>query len=416
MKILLATSRAARKGTGIPSYNYELCKALSRNHDIYLLSDADEHNVEGYIRTYSTHNNSTSDYSYAEKLISKINQAEYDCIINSSSAFIPILAPFLKAPIIGISHFINGKLAIKSAFNAEYLNGIVSLSEYGKQYLIKKFDIKDSEKIRVIYNSVEDKPVKYKNKSHNHPLRIVYPGGTSIMKSVDVIQELVYRLSASNLDFEFIWIGGTKLPIAQFSLLHLKKTPDLFKTDPRVTITGLIPQEESVDIISSANIFLLPSRGEGCPMTLLEAMREGCIPIVSDAHHGSRELLENANTGYIVKQDSSFDLFNCISKILVSPDSSADMYQTTRDFLKSNLSNTNWENQMNEFINFACKRDKKYIPLTHRSFQTSFKTLKKLYRIERIKEISRSIYYRIKLDLNYIKYKLGLFKSLEQCF
>lgn len=125
MKILLATSKGIPAGGGIASYNQELVRLLGKDNDIYLLTDADENNVEGYKRTYRTFGNKNSDFEYCKVLVDNINSANYDCIINSNSSFIPVLAPFLKAHIISVSHFVNGRHAINAGYNAKYQSCVI---------------------------------------------------------------------------------------------------------------------------------------------------------------------------------------------------------------------------------------------------------------------------------------------------
>lgn len=409
MKILLATSKAIPSGGGIASYNQELVRLLGNNNEIALLTDSDEHNVKGYVDTCSTFGYSINNVEYVKALIESINNACYDCIINSNSSFLPVMAPFLTVPIVSVSHFVNGRHAINAGYNADYSNAIIALSNYGRQYIERKFDIRDNDKVKVVYNFVAATDDVDVEKSSRRPIRIVYPGGTSIEKSVDVIQRLVYRLLASNLDFEFYWLGGTQLPSAKMTLLGLHKSEDLFKKDSRIHITGIIPRQEAEKILMSSNIFLLPSRGEGCPMTLLEAMRGGCIPIVSDAHHGSREIIEQSAAGIIVRQNSSKELFNEICQIIEHPEEYEDYYVKSREYLNTFLSQDVWAKQMLSIINNAMCISKNAIPFTPEAYIKSVDGFAKLNKLDRLWMMSRSAWYRLKFDMSYIFDKVGVY-------
>lgn len=410
MKILLATSKAIPSGGGIASYNQELVNLLGKDNEISLLTDSDEFNVNGYVATYRTYGHSNNDFEYCRKLVEHINSSSYDCIINSTSAFIPVLAPFLTSRIISVSHFVDGKFAINAGYNVEYQNAIIALSEYGKRFIINKFNIIDPDKIKVVYNFVNLKKTSNLIKINNDPLKIVYPGGTSISKSVDVVQQLVYRLLASDLDFEFYWLGGTKLPISKLSLLGLHEITDLFPKDSRLIITGLLPREKAMDLIESANIFLLPSRGEGCPMTLLEAMSGGCIPIVSDAKHGSREILEMSRAGYIVKQGESKELYSIISEIITNHTDYIHLYSKSYEFLVDNLSEEIWGKQMKDILMEVCKEGKRSINLCKNKFDKVSKDFQKLCKLEDVKLIVRNLLYRGKFDISYIKNRINQYK------
>ena len=403
MKILLATSAAVPTGGGIASYNQELVRLFGDENEIYCLTDSNEHSIYGYVETYSTYGKTNNDFSYAKRIIVNINKSNYDLIINSDSAFIPVISPFLKTPIISISHFVNGLIADRAGFNSDYISRIISLSYYGKDYLEKSFSIKDNNKVKVIYNFVHPK-VYSVNKVLNEPINIVYPGGTSVKKSVDVVVKTIYKLMKYKLPFKFIWIGQTTLPGAKYSILSLRNSFQLFH-DERIEIKGLVTREEAEDIIASANIFLLPSRGEGCPMTLLEAMRVGCIPIVSDARHGSRELIEKCRCGFIVKQGDSDELAKTIHEIITHHSFYLDVYSKTKLFSESFLNYENWKQQMTEVISYASGDNKKSIPLTENNFNESVMKLKKLDKKNRRKEMLNSLIVRLKLEYYFLRYR-----------
>lgn len=407
MKILLATSLAIPAGGGIASYNQELVNLFGIDNQIHLLTDSDEKDVEGYVSTLSNYGKNNNDFQYCQSLIKKLNDENYDCIINSASSFIPVIAPFLKSPIIAVSHFVNGQLAINAGYNSRYISAIIALSNYGKTFIEDKFKIVDRQKVCVVYNFVKCSQILSTDSKLKHkPLKIVYPGGTSIAKSVDIVQQLVYLLIKSNLEFEFIWIGQTRLPSSKFSLFGLHNSYDLFPRDSRLKISGIIPRQQAEQIIGSANIFLLPSRGEGCPMTLLEAFRSGCIPVVSDAHHGSREILELSKTGCIVPQNSAKKLFDVIKDIIEHHEKYSFNYTKTQEFLFNYLSPHTWAENMNDIINSALKRERPIEPLTKTAFQKTANGYNRLLKIERCKSIIKSIKCRIKFDFFYFSFKM----------
>ena len=62
---------------------------------------------------------------------------------------------------------------------------------------------------------------------------------------------------------------------------------------------GVIGREEKVRALSAADIFLLPSRYEGLPMALLEAMASACVPVVSN--RGSMpSVVDDGRNGFLV--------------------------------------------------------------------------------------------------------------------
>lgn len=400
MNVLLATSSAVPSGGGVASYNEELLHLFGQSHNIYLLTAADERAADGYVEVISTFGQNWKTIEYAQKVIQKLKEWRIDIVLNSDSQLLAVLAPFIDVPIVTVSHFVNGKCALNAGYNPKYLSQIISLSNFGKSFLEKEFNITDSNKVNVIYNFVANKDLpRPENKIDNTPLTIVYPGGTSIKKSVDVVMRTLYRLLNSDLDFRFVWLGQIVLPLA--NLTSHKTTTQFFEKDERLIITDKVSREEAIRYMEDANIFLLPSRGEGCPMTLLEAMRAGCIPVVSDAHHGSREILEQGGFGKIVKQDSSEDLFVAIKDIIENHSKYQNDYEETYNYSKTSLSQSIWEQKMINVIDNAIKEKKEYIKLDVLSFNRSLNGFEKKYKRIRREEQLESIKCRLYLEYLY---------------
>jgi glycosyltransferase involved in cell wall biosynthesis len=67
----------------------------------------------------------------------------------------------------------------------------------------------------------------------------------------------------------------------------------------RVVFTGFVPEEEKADYYRLADRYVMPSRGEGFGLVLLEAMACG-IPVVASTADGSREAVLNGRLGLTV--------------------------------------------------------------------------------------------------------------------
>jgi glycosyltransferase involved in cell wall biosynthesis len=64
-----------------------------------------------------------------------------------------------------------------------------------------------------------------------------------------------------------------------------------------VSFLGTKTHEEVFDIASEHDVFVLPTRCEGVPVALLEAMSVGLVPVVSRVESGVAEILEDGVTG-----------------------------------------------------------------------------------------------------------------------
>lgn len=67
---------------------------------------------------------------------------------------------------------------------------------------------------------------------------------------------------------------------------------------PNVTFHG---RQESMPFFEKASIFLMPSIREGWPMTLMEAMQMGVVPVAFDSFGAIREIISDGETGFLIK-------------------------------------------------------------------------------------------------------------------
>lgn len=67
---------------------------------------------------------------------------------------------------------------------------------------------------------------------------------------------------------------------------------------------------------AQAKVFALPSRSEGHPLALLEAMAAGCAPVASDCPTGPREIIEHGVDGLLVEPDDPTALAASIVRLL----------------------------------------------------------------------------------------------------
>ena len=93
-------------------------------------------------------------------------------------------------------------------------------------------------------------------------------------------------------------------------------------------LTGISYSELSA-CYEAAEIFALPSRGEGFGFVYLEAMAHG-KPIIGGAHGGAPEVIQDGVTGYVVHHGDTVELATSIDTLLSNPENARRMGEAGR--------------------------------------------------------------------------------------
>ena len=222
----------------------------------------------------------------------------------------------------------------------------------------KRFNIQDKNKIKVIYNFVSKderlEELRF-NKPHQKPISIVYAGATSVHKSPELVAKIVAKLLNTDLDFRFIWTGKTTIPLTT-KLLKFSKLKDVRQIlpveDPRLIFPGRIPSKSDYDILlGSANVFLAPSKNEGCSMAILEAHRSGCILLVADYKNSNREIVEAGKSGFVVNHNDIDEFVRVISDIIKNHSEYTEYYENSHDAFEKLLSYPVWRSHIIDTLN-----------------------------------------------------------------
>jgi glycosyltransferase involved in cell wall biosynthesis len=394
MKVIFASSSINETGGGIASYAIDFIMEYKSEHDILVISnDKVEEKYSNLIPLFMTFPSYPLNYERTLKLLKIIDEFKPEIIINSDYSLLSIALPYLDSKIlkISISHFVDGKLAQIAGYNHKYYNAIIALSNEGAKSLKAYYPSLDSNKVKVIYNfyRVRNQKIIIDGANHNisNEMSIVFPGGSALHKNPILVFNILSSLINLDYKFKFYWLGDTLLPGA--GIFGKKYIHDFFDPDERIVFTSKLNREKAVQIIQEADIFLLPSLKEGCPITLLEAMSVGTIPIVSDARHASSEIITHYKNGFILSSTKSNAYVELIVNILNEPNAYLHIKTSCLDVFNKNLSPKFWKDRMDKILHSQYRtrlpRQIRYFNLTVNVLALNFRVL-----IERIKMFFRS--------------------------
>lgn len=101
-----------------------------------------------------------------------------------------------------------------------------------------------------------------------------------------------------------------------------------------IEFVGSVDSEEVIPYYRSASVLVLPSAYEGLPMVLLEAMREGLVPVAT-AVSGHPEAIDDGENGYLVELDDVRTMAERCVRLLQDPVALDRMSERARQTLTS---------------------------------------------------------------------------------
>lgn len=122
------------------------------------------------------------------------------------------------------------------------------------------------------------------------PLRILYFGRLGReQKRVHLFPEILQQLVDSRLPFQWTIAGEGE----ERGFLEANMKPTL--PGQVVTFAGTVPYAQVPALLNQHDIYLLASNYEGLPLSLLEAMGHGLVPVVSNLTSGIPEVVDQTN-------------------------------------------------------------------------------------------------------------------------
>jgi glycosyltransferase involved in cell wall biosynthesis len=122
------------------------------------------------------------------------------------------------------------------------------------------------------------------------PLRILYLGRLEQeQKRVQLFPEILRQLCTAGIPFHWTIVGEG----GERGFLEANLKP--VSPNQTVSITGPVRYADVPALLKRHNIFLLTSDYEGLPLSLLEAMGHGLVPVVSELESGIPEVVDKTN-------------------------------------------------------------------------------------------------------------------------
>jgi hypothetical protein len=180
-----------------------------------------------------------------------------------------------------------------------YCNAVVAVSGHIKQQL-NELNPSIGARTRVIHNSsIRANDIAATPRYSGNSLRLIYTGRlVQYQKRILDIVELSKSLDRLEVPYQITLAGDFCGKEDTESIFRTRASAHL--ADGRIVLAGRLNHKRILDELQKSNFFLLPSEFEGLPLSLIEAMARGCIPVVARMESGVPEVVEDGSNGLIM--------------------------------------------------------------------------------------------------------------------
>lgn len=290
---------------GVEAWTMELCEALRRDgrKDTYILSDVGDYRVPSEMKNQIIYVDINHQEQFSVKSVLNIVQAileKLPCKVITCTTNEVMLAAYLvklyypdAAEIISVIHNSNEKSYEEYMDFKECSDLYIGVSRDIREDMIR-YGLEE-DRIRSMSCPFACEPILRREYSdESKAIRIGYAGRIEyVQKRMDLLPELIKRLMNRNVNFTMELAGdGT----ARNDLEDVVKRS---QWDERITFLGRLKRSELSRFWKRQDICINMADFEGRSISILEAMGNGAIPVVT-ATSGVREDIAEGVNGYIV--------------------------------------------------------------------------------------------------------------------
>ena len=212
---------------------------------------------------------------------------------------------------------------------------VIVANSQGLRALALKFDSRFE--IPIIPNGVDLNLYEKGNRDALSPPCLLSVGRIVHQKGID----LAMHALADMRDLDWKWRIAGDGP----QMESLKRLAAELNLQDRLQFLGWQSREQLVDLYQWSNLFLFPSRHEGMPNAVLEAMASG-LPVVATRISGSEELVVDWKTGFLVPSEDVISLQSALRNLLLNPALRREMGLASRRRVEEFYS---WENAARQY-------------------------------------------------------------------
>jgi len=174
---------------------------------------------------------------------------------------------------------------------------------------LREYEITDFQNVSVVFNGVDCEKFS-QSKLERVPGRLLYTGRLDARKGIFDLIEAIRYIEQNDLELLIVGKGPLLQPII--------KRIESWDLKNKIRILGHLSINALIDLYQNTELFILPSRYEGLPTVLLEAMSCG-TPCIATSVGGVPDLIENDVDGVLVPPGNPAALGSAIENLHANP-------------------------------------------------------------------------------------------------
>lgn len=310
-RFLVGSSSPPDRGSGISSYAKEIAVELgARGYGVWFAAPPpentswlDEHKIVLVPTPYDENPTDSTEY-----LIETVRDNDIEGIINNDNAMVQNIAPAVSCAFVAVGHLDYTTISAMMKHNVDWVDYAVAISSDMQLRLLNRLNV-DPTRVPLVHNGIRDFGYVADRRKHaKQKLRVISGGGLNRRKGAEKIVGLLRKcIGANNLRFDVFGVTPRGVP------------EDLARAD-NIHFHGQVDRSVFLDALATSDVFLMPSRAEGCPMALLEAISCGVIPLVSDGVGAMRWIITNGEEGFVCRYVKWVEeAFECLRFLSTTP-------------------------------------------------------------------------------------------------
>jgi len=305
-------------------------------------------------------------YQFARKFPHFLKRNDYDVILNTHNPLginmsVRPQIPIIATTCLGEAAAVQGNSPLKLlerlmrrsfSYQAEKKviresDHIICVNDHIQEEVIQFFGAAES-KTTVIGNGVDSEYFRPSESAEINPsnqFNVLYVGRLANRKNVQLLVKAAELLKQHHTRFRVRIVGDG--PERQ-DLERLAKDTGVSDI---VEFYGRKADMELLELFQSSQVYVLPSRYEGMPLALLEALSCGLPSVVSD-FAGAKHIIKNKFNGYILTGNDPKQLAGRLTEIAESSDLLRSMSDNARSVVLHKFS---WEKVIDQYYDVIKK-------------------------------------------------------------